>query len=230
MTGPQAGTSEAVQEVIDLLNTLTATQPQHHRRGQQVAQALQVESRQRADALRQYEQEWKKLRERAETERRRADAAEQEVRRLQAQLEPLQEQVRAMAALQGLPEQVRALEAQVETARAEVQLQPEFVALKGQLDAFRNKIYRPRFWTAAFAEAFAESLAAMDQAHRPLEVGSAEGVQAAFRAWHRDMEAGLDLFITSGFDPDMAEGLRRDLICQWVYLRWLELTDDLGRP
>lgn len=128
------------------------------------------------------------------------------------------------------PEQLQQVISQLATLEREVQDLQSDSEIMGQLQEFKRKVNRPRFWTAAFAECFAESLSAMDQAHRPLEVSTPEEVQAAFQGWHADMEAGLELFQKSGFDAEVAEGLRRDLICQWVYLRWLELTDDLGQP
>ncbi len=96
--------------------------------------------------------------------------------------------------------------------------------LTRHLNRLQTRMQRPNFWTGHFAEIFSESLAALDSAQQPLEVETDFEVQEVFNAWHTEIETTLADFERSGFEVVRAEHLRRLLLCQWVYLRWRELT------
>jgi hypothetical protein len=177
-------------------------------------EALTQEHCQQDEALLRAEQDCLRSRDEAARQRTRAEVAESALETARQQLRRLEERQTATSPMS------------IGTAPS---LPPEYERLLHDLEAFRMKIHRPHFWTAAFAETFAESLATMDRAHRPLEVTDPRELPTVFRAWHQELEAAVEQFVTDRFDPDLAEQLRRTLICQWVYLRWLELTDHLER-
>ena len=209
----------AVQDVGELLSRVADGHP-----------SFRAECLAAIEVLQQDQSGRKAQREDLASSRQRTRELEAEAERLKSRLDAPHENAAPPDDLQAMAERIEWLTGQLEAVRTDVRTHPDYLALTSQLEAIKAKIHRPRFWTAAFAEAFAESLAAMDKAHQPLEVALPEEIAHAFQQWHQDHEAALDLFLTSGFNADLAEELRRDLICQWVYFRWLELSDHLGRP
>lgn len=123
-----------------------------------------------------------------------------------------------------LQEKVTKLEEQLVMRGQTIQRQPEYLALQRELTALRDRIHQPSFWTAEFAANFAESLQDMEEAQQLLEFADEEDVLQAFDTWHTRMREGVEQLFSRGFNQPLVEGLRRDLIVQWVFLRWLELT------
>ncbi|PYE52045.1 hypothetical protein [Deinococcus yavapaiensis] len=183
----------------------------------------------REDArLAQYEREWRKVHDENEDLRR-------SLREARAEADALQAQLQRAAAFEDEARRATQLEGDLITARQELEAlrrgvthDAAFVALQAELERLQRRVHNPRFWTAAFAETFAESLASMDAVHAPLEGIDASDVLEVFAAWHAEVQEGVELLHTVGFDAALSEHLRRVLIVQWVYLRWLELTADVG--
>lgn len=137
-----------------------------------------------------------------------------------------------------LSDEVERLEAELRAAREELRAlredirnDPQVQEVRRRVEALEKRVHRPHFWTASFAATFAESVAVMQDAHAPLverseEAGSVDAV-AVFRTWQAEVVAAVELARDGAFDLDLGEHARRLLVCQWVYLRWLELTSDL---
>lgn len=220
----RARADRALREASDFLLDVARLQPKFHQRALALSAELRQTEQEHQDALSRYSREW-------ENARKERDALQASVDSLNGALKQVQADLRTSRA-----ETERATRA-LEQALAQPQphppvhetpppprTDPEVESLRRQLEQLRRKVNSPRFWSGAFAETFAESLAGMDAVQQALEVDSAAEVSAVFRAWQEEIVDGVELLGEVGFDPDLSEQLRRLLICQWVYLRWLEVT------
>lgn len=209
-----------LREAADFLLDVGRLQPKFHQRAAELSAGLSQIEQQHKETLRQYTLEWERARRSQEHLRRSLAVAQSALGKAEAELSQAEETILALR---------RELE-KADRSPAVVDKpppppsDPEVAALQRQLEQLRRKINSPRFWSGAFAETFAESLASMDAVHQALEVNSEAEVITVFHAWQKEIVGGVELFEEVGFDPDIAEHLRRLLICQWVYLRWQEVT------
>lgn len=220
----RARADRALREASDFLLDVARLQPKFHQRALALSAELRQTEQEHQEALGRYSREW-------ENARRDRDALQANVATLNGALKQAQADLRTARA--ETERATRALEqalAQpqphpaVHEAPPPPRTDPEVESLRRQLEQLRRKVNSPRFWSGTFAETFAESLAGMDAVQQALEVDSAAEVSAVFRAWQEEIVEGVELLGEVGFDPDLSEQLRRLLICQWVYLRWLEVT------
>ncbi|HEX2863816.1 MAG TPA: hypothetical protein VHN99_04560 [Deinococcales bacterium] len=111
-----------------------------------------------------------------------------------------------------------------DAARREVQ------ALQADLDALRHRINHPGFWRADFAAAFDEDVEALQDIHEALQGDGPAAILPAFKAWHAEIERGVERLLQEGpYDASLNRQLRRILLEQWVYLRWVEVMDFVSR-
>jgi rubrerythrin len=103
---------------------------------------------------------------------------------------------------------------------AEVKIQE----LEAANDKLNNQFRNPHFWPSTFARPFAESLEAMREVSGSSQLDSKETVAQTFKDWHAQIEEAATQTFDGTFDLARCERARRILICQWVYLRWLEVS------
>lgn len=217
----RARAERAVREASDFLLDVARLQPKFHQRALALSAELRQTAQESQETLSRYSREW-------ETAHRERDALQANVAALNGALKQAQADLRAAQAEaeRSTRALAQALQSQPppDVQDAPPRTDPEVDSLRRQLEQLRRKVNSPRFWSGAFAETFAESLAGMDAVHQALEVDSVTEVSAVFRTWQDEIVEGVELLGEVGFDPDLSEQLRRLLICQWVYLRWLEVT------
>lgn len=209
-----------LRETTDFLLDVGRLQPKFSQRVTNLNTELQRIEQEHQEALQHYSHQW--------------EAASKEQEALRAKLAATQialanAEAALMVARSEAEKNTQVLRQELENTLGNSQEVPqvtaqELAASQRQLEQLRRKINSPRFWSGAFAETFAESLASMDSVHQALEVESSAEVTEVFRSWQQEIVSGLELFDEAGFDADIAEHLRRLLICQWVYLRWQEVT------
>lgn len=215
----------AVREAADFLLDVARFQPKFHQRAVALSTELRQTEQEHQEALGRYSREWEAARKERDALQASVATLQDALKQAQADLRTAQaETERTTRALQQERAQPRPHPVVPVVAAPPPPTDPEVEALRRQLEQLRRKVNSPRFWSGAFAETFAESLAGMDAVQQALEVDSAAEVTAVFRTWQREIVDGVELFGEVGFDPDLAEQLRRLLICQWVYLRWMEVT------
>lgn len=212
-----------LRDTADFLNDIAQLQPGFRERADLLSVGLRhLEQHQQAST---------------QTEERLSDQLREAQKALaDARLELRLVQARHQAAITHAERDIENLKRDLSVARQETHQQipnsapaptsssTEEAALQRELQQLRRKINSPRFWTGTFAETFAESLASMDAVHEALEVATEAEVTSVFAEWQQEITSGVELFAEAGFDADLAEHLRRLLICQWVYLRWQEVT------
>lgn len=214
-----------LREAADFLLDVGRLQPKFHQRAATLSAELRQTEQEHQDALGRYSREWEAARKERDALQASVATLQDALKHAQADLRTAQaEAERATRALQQERTRPQSHSIIHEVVSQPAPPDPEVEALRRQLEQLRRKVNSPRFWSGAFAETFAESLAGMDAVQQALEVDSAAEVTAVFRTWQREIVDGVELFGEVGFDPDLAEQLRRLLICQWVYLRWLEVT------
>lgn len=166
--------------------------------------------------LEYYETEWKREKARREQlermleesgdtllqERQRISQLQQELQAIKGELETNQRKAEiAQAAQEGLRQRLEALQ-------------------KTQSDLML-RMNNERFWRKDFLLPLAEEMAALDEALQVVE--ASPDWQAQFAIWHKEILSGLERLLDGTDDGTMAEQIRRRVLAQWVYLRWLEI-------
>ena len=93
-----------------------------------------------------------------------------------------------------------------------------------RLGELEQRVTHPKFWTQEMVAPFSETLGAFDDVYGANAPEAPGEVLEQFGAWHRQVEETLGALLSGPFDLAACERLRRVLICQWVYLRWLEIS------
>ncbi|AEB10936.1 hypothetical protein [Marinithermus hydrothermalis] len=156
------------------------------------------------ERLRHAEHAWKQ-------ERQRAERLEQECRQCHERL----------VALKGELTRMRGLEDELRRCRQKLE----------DLEAFKARVTRPRFWVREFAETFAEELDKLEPLLTPGGTGSASGEAVA---WAEGLVRLLRALEDQGYERQRVEDARRLLLALWVWLRWeevkhlFELDENLG--
>lgn len=220
-----AQSDRTLREAADFLLDVARLQPKFHQRAMTLSTELRRTEQEHREALSRYSREWAAARKEQEALRASVAALQDTLKKTRADLRAAQAEAdRATRTIQQGLARPQAQPAVLVAAVPSPVPDPEVELLRRRLEHLQRKVNRPRFWSGAFAETFAESLAGMDAVHQALEVDSAAEVTAVFRAWQQEIVDGIELLGAVGFDDDLAEHLRRLLICQWVYLRWQEVT------
>lgn len=160
------------------------------------------------ERLAKYEEEWKKerdAREKAEWKLREAhlqlNDATGECRQLRRRMADLEGRHGADA------ERAETLTTENEQLRSRV----------AHLEKLHEALSSDAFWEAEIVVPFAEGLelfATLDE--------MASQPDASLETWSLEVVADLET-LTGSFDPQHAERVKRHLLAQWVYVRWLEL-------
>jgi len=168
------------------------------------------------DDLHFYEEKWLKEHDlRLEAERRANDAqnhsleAVKEVEKLESRLE------KANQLLEKAEEdRDKALD---EAAKAK----EEVARLQQKLDRLYAHIHRQDFWRKEFALLLAADLDSLDNLIN--ETTGPEDWAAVFGIWHQEILEGLGRLSRGQGSEQDREKVRRLVLAQWVYLRWLEV-------
>jgi predicted nuclease with TOPRIM domain len=123
-----------------------------------------------------------------------------------------------LAELDRIKQEVKELKAAHETAQQRV------AELEQENTRLNQKINNPRMWTSEFVKPFAESLEAMRNVYGATGLDRPRAVKETFQAWHQEIETTVMQLQEGEFEMTLSERARRILICQWVYLRWLEVS------
>jgi DNA repair exonuclease SbcCD ATPase subunit len=118
---------------------------------------------------------------------------------------------------------------QDKTLEEQQNLQTSLDQTREKLNQLEAKVTKPQFWKKEFVEPFAFALHEFNDIGGSSENDDPQAVRELFQTWHGEIEAQVIEFATNGFDLEACERLRRILLLQWVYLRWLEIREFAGR-
>lgn len=164
------------------------------------------------ERLKYYEREWRKAIDRAEEAERLLDKASHERDEAERQVKVLE------SAIEQVKEQRQELIDALKKTAADRERSEEHLK---RLQELRELVKSPQFWLDEVAAPFAHEIEMFDlvpQVARSSDRGDPSDM--ALEA------AELLAQLAEKFDLEKASYVRRLLLAQWVYLRWLELIDD----
>lgn len=180
------------------------------------------------DDLHFYEKEWLNEHElRREAERRFGDV-ESALRESAQRVELLERRLERANRLLEEAEEAREL-ALGEAAEAKKQGRQETESarettarLQQELNLLKARINGQDFWHREFALLLASDLDSLDGLIN--ETASPQDWTAVFALWHEEILEGLQ-GLAQREGPEQGEQVRRLVLAQWVYLRWLEVAN-----
>jgi len=179
------------------------------------------------DDLHFYEEEWLKehgLRHEAEG---RAGAAENQLLAAVKEVEKLQRALEKANRLLEEAEEAReraweeAREARRQANQETAWARETTARLQQELDLLKAHVHRQDFWHKEFALLLAADLDSLDSSIN--ETASPEDWMAVFGLWHQEILEGLGRLAQGQGAEQDGEKVRRLILAQWVYLRWLEV-------
>ena len=147
------------------------------------------------------------------------------------QQEKIQAEGRAEKALEMLNEALNRRDEAREEARILQEekrvLQIEFEQAKEQFQQQQRRIMQPQFWTDEVIAPLAREFEMFDLITRNISEQNDGAAHNNDGAAHNTAHKAL-AELAANFDVERAGHIRKSLVAQWVYLRWLELTNEIA--
>jgi len=170
------------------------------------------------EKLRFYERQWNEEHKQRLELRKKLDLVTKERDEVQHQLLTLQ------ANQESLTQECEALRKNCQRLQEQVAFRRRLqIKRDQQWKRLKRRVMQPGFWIEAVAVPFAKELEMFDMLPEVArQYDSGDPADMALEA------AQLLIGLTQSFEQSDAAKLRRMLMAQWVYLRWLELTSSSG--
>lgn len=172
------------------------------------------------EALKKFKQEWQKAKQDAEAAEALADEAWREHEKMRQSLIPLQTELanknREITDLKAQHRQLKHAVQEAESAQKRCEERTQRFQL--QLEQLQVMVTQPQFWANEVIAPFARELEMFNLIIQKMP----EKDDATTDDTAHEVLAEL----TANFDRKRVEQIRKSLVAQWVYLHWLELTED----